>query len=145
MVMSYIKGAVRYIFTHTLAWGLVYESYTPWVYDISSLLLHIVNPSSSIVIEECNFLSLQLQVQYWLALLRLKFEFLDHVRQYSLITWPIQWIYLRSSIVIEEHKLSFCTTMSSVSLSKIWFHRSCVHTWTRSLMIIFLKQLGKEA
>ena len=49
--------------------GLVYEAYTPRVgVLISDLLLYITtNTSSSIGIEECNFLSVQLGIQYWPA------------------------------------------------------------------------------
>ena len=101
METSYMKAAARCTFMqlHLCAHvcGLVYESYALQVYKIctSGFLLHITtNPCSSIVIEECSFPSVQLWVQYWLALWRLKFEFIDHVQQYSLITWPLQWIHL---------------------------------------------------
>ena len=75
--------------------GLVYEANTPqgFVWYISGLLLHItMNPSSTIVIEERNFISIQLQIQYQLVLWRLKFKFINHMHQYSSITWPLQWI-----------------------------------------------------
>ena len=58
------------------------------------LLQLSTNPSDCIVIEDCNFLLVQLWVQYQLAFWRLKFKFIDHVQKYSSIIWPLQQVHL---------------------------------------------------
>ena len=86
-----------YIYVYTPVNQLVYESYTLWVcmiYRACYYTLQWIHLVANIVIEESNFLSIQLQVQYWLVFRRLKFELINHMWQYSLITWPLQWIYL---------------------------------------------------
>ena len=61
MVTLYIKGATRCIFTHIhlQAGWYIHDAYT-YVCNIR-LLLHITVNPSSIVTEECKFLSIQVQ------------------------------------------------------------------------------------
>ena len=142
MTTSYFKSATRCILTHIHLWAGWYAIHIHL--KLVGLLLHITtSPSSRIVTEESNFILMQLQVQY--ALCFMKAEIWIHKSRVAIfINYLASTMNQSCNTIIEEPKLSFCATRSSMLLCKIWIHRSWAHTWRRLSMIISLKQLWKR-
>ena len=110
-----------YIYTYTSVSGLYIMHLN--LHNVSGLLLHMtMNPSSSIVIEECKFFSMQLWVPISAYFVKAKIWihkscvaiFINHLTSTTNES---------SNTVIEEPKLSFSAARSSILFCKIWIHR----------------------